>query len=122
RPSADAGMASAVSVAARIIEDRSITRVEQLAREFHISVRGLQRLFSEYVGVSPKWVIQRSRLLEAVARGTAGTNVNWASLAADLGYADQAHLIRDFKRLVGRSPGNYAKGLSGGTPRRTSGR
>lgn len=118
RPSPDAGMASAVSVATHILEDRSITRVEQLAREFHTTVRGLQRLFKEYVGVSPKWVIQRSRLLEAVARLNAGTSVDWACLALDLGYADQAHFIRDFKRLIGHSPGDYARRLNGGDLRR----
>src|SRR5262249_28454258 len=125
RPKALDGMDLAVSVAARILEDRSITRVEQVAREFHTTVRGIQRLFSEYVGVSPKWVIQRSRLLEAVDRVHTGASVDWSDLALDLGYSDQAHFIRDFKRLVGRSPGDYAKRLSGGhTPRRgrTSGR
>jgi AraC-like DNA-binding protein len=34
--------------------------------------------------------------------------MDWADLAGQLGYADQSHFINDFRRLVGRSPGEYA--------------
>jgi len=104
-------MALASRVAARISDDRSITRVDQLVREFHTGVRQLQRVFSEYVGVSPKWVLQRYRLLDAAERVAAGTRIHWADLALELGYADQAHFIRDFKKLVGRSPAAYARSI-----------
>ena len=111
RPSADESMTLAGRVAARIADDRGVARVDQLVREFGVGLRRLQRLFNEYVGVSPKWVIQRYRLLDAAERMRAGARVGWAALALDLGYADQAHFIRDFKRLVGRSPAQYAQGL-----------
>ncbi len=111
-PSADPDMVLAGRVAARITDDRSIARVDQLVREFGASLRRLQRLFKEYVGVSPKWVIQRYRLIEAAERVAAGTIVDWADLALDLGYADQAHFIRDFKRLVGPSPAEYGRRLA----------
>ena len=111
KPAPDDAMVLAGRVAARIADDRSVTRVEQLVREFGVGLRQLQRLFSEYVGVSPKWVIQRYRLLDAAHRVAEGATVSWADLALDLGYADQAHFIRDFKKLVGRSPADYARSL-----------
>jgi AraC-like DNA-binding protein len=111
RPSPDDRMTLAGRMAARISDDRGITRVDQLVREFHTSLRQLQRLFSEYIGVSPKWVIQRYRLLDAAERVAAGTLIHWADLAFELGYADQAHFIRDFKKLVGRSPADYARSI-----------
>jgi AraC-like DNA-binding protein len=111
RPQADDAMHLAGRVTARIAEDRGITRVDQLAQEFHTTTRQLQRVFGAYVGVSPKWVIQRYRLLEAVERVAAGSEVDWADLALELRYADQAHFIRDFKKLVGRSPADYARSL-----------
>jgi AraC-like DNA-binding protein len=114
RPVADDGVALSGRVAARIAEDRGIIRVEQLVGEFRVGKRQLQRLFREYVGVSPKWVIQRYRLLDAAERLAGGKVVDWADLALDLGYADQAHFIRDFKRLVGRSPADYARRLGHG--------
>ena len=87
--------------------DRAIVRVEQLAARCQVSVRSLQRLFAEYVGVGPKWVLRRARLQEAALRAEAGT-VDWPLLAADLGYADQAHLTRDFTAVVGLPPTRYA--------------
>ena len=100
-------------LAARIADDRQIARVDQLVGELPVTKRQLQRLFNEYVGVGPKWVIQRYRLLDAAERVASGTVVDWADLALELGYADQAHFIRDFKRLVGRSPLDYARRLHG---------
>lgn len=88
--------------------DRTIRRVADLARAEGVSVRLLQRLFSAYVGVGPKWVILRYRIHEALQRAETEAEVDWAALAADLGYADQAHLIRDFKATVGLSPTAYA--------------
>jgi AraC-like DNA-binding protein len=77
----------------------------------HISKRTLQRLFNQYVGVSPKWVIKRYRLHDAVEQLATGAVVDWPRLALDLGYFDQAHFIKDFKMLVGTPPGEYARSL-----------
>ncbi len=98
-------------IAERIAADRALIRVEQVAAAFGLGVRALQRLFAEQVGVSPKWVIQRYRLHEAAERIAAGGDLDWPDLALELGYADQAHFIRDFRRLVGHSPAGYARGV-----------
>ncbi len=89
---------------ARIASDRSITRVTHLLPFGGGTVRQLQRLFGQYVGVSPKWVIARYRIHEALERVHENKVKDWVSLALDLGYADQAHFIRDFKALVGTTP------------------
>jgi AraC-like DNA-binding protein len=90
-----------------ILADPAITRVDQLATRAGRSPRSLQRLFREYVGVTPKWVLQRLRLHEAAERMAGGAG-DWAALALDLGYFDQAHFIKDFKAITGRSPAEYA--------------
>ena len=84
-----------------------LTGVEALAEGAGLHVRSLQQLFSEYVGVSPKWVIRRFRLHEAADRLAHGEDLDLAALALDLGYFDQAHFTSDFRRLVGQSPGHY---------------
>lgn len=84
-------------------------RVDQAAAALHLSTRTLQRLFAEYVGVSPKWVLRRARLQEAATRADQGDVIDWAALAADLGYADQAHLTRDFTATVGLPPARYSR-------------
>lgn len=84
--------------------DRAIRRVAQLARAEGVSARSLQRLFADYVGVGPKWVILRYRIHEALERAESDPEVDWAGLAADLGYSDQAHLVRDFTATIGVPP------------------
>lgn len=91
----------------RVAADEALRRVDDVAAAAGMGVRDLQRLFRKYVGVSPKWVLRRARLQEAAFRLAGGSRVDLAALAHDLGYFDQAHLTRDFSRLVGRSPGSY---------------
>jgi AraC-like DNA-binding protein len=91
-----------------IARDRSIRRVDELADAAGLSVRQLQRRFADHVGVSPKWVIRRYRLYDAAEQAARTDDVDWAALAVDLGYADQAHLIRDFADAVGEAPQRYA--------------
>ncbi|GAA3233580.1 helix-turn-helix domain-containing protein [Nonomuraea helvata] len=88
-------------------DDVSVTRVDELAARSGRSVRSLQRLFRDYVGIGPKWVIRRFRLHEAAERIHQGLDL--ATLAAELGYTDQAHLTRDFTAAVGMPPAAYAR-------------
>ena len=110
-PAADAPALLAGRIVDAAAADLELHSAEELARRFDMSLRALQRLFSEYVGVGPKWVLARYRMHEAVARVQAGQPVSWAALAQDLGYFDQAHFIADFRKLVGRTPGDYARDM-----------
>jgi AraC-like DNA-binding protein len=92
-----------------IITDGGIVKVDDIVNRFGINKRTLQRLFSRYVGTSPKWVIQRYRLHEAAQRMESGEFSDWAKLSLDLGYYDQAHFIKDFKVIIGRSPEEYVR-------------
>jgi AraC-like DNA-binding protein len=77
-------------------------RVEELARACAVSERTLGRLFVRWVGLSPKTFVRIVRFQHAL-RGLDGAP-NWAALAAELGYFDQAHLIRDMRALFGAAP------------------
>jgi AraC-like DNA-binding protein len=83
--------------------------VAALCESVGLGERALQRLFSEYVGVPPKWVVQRFRLQEAMWRLSAAEMPDIAGLAVELGFFDQAHLTRHFSALVGTSPLEYWK-------------
>jgi AraC-like DNA-binding protein len=54
-------------------------------------------------------VLRRYRLHEAAARLASGTAGTWAEVAAELGYFDQPHFIRDFTRAIGMTPVAYAE-------------
>ncbi|MFE8977039.1 MULTISPECIES: AraC family transcriptional regulator [Streptomyces] len=107
-PRPDPQATLAMELADRVRTDRSVCRAGQLARDAGLTPRSLQRLFSAYVGVGPKWVILRYRIHEALERAESDPAVDWARLAADLGYSDQAHLVRDFTATVGVPPTAYA--------------
>ena len=95
------------------LSDRDITKVDDLVRHFGTTARQLQRLFQRTVGVGPKWVIQRYRLHDAVERIGEGV-ADWAGIALELGYFDQAHFIRDFRAVFGTPPAAFAAGLQSG--------
>jgi AraC-like DNA-binding protein len=98
----------------RIGADREIVRVEDASAIFGGDVRALQRGFRRYVGVSPKQVIQRFRLLEAAEQLRGRSPPALADLAAALGYADQSHFAREFKLVVGKTPRSFARAWSVG--------
>ncbi|MFJ7331663.1 DUF6597 domain-containing transcriptional factor [Streptomyces sp. NPDC101110] len=104
----------AIDLVRRVRTDRGVRRVGDLARDRGLSVRALQRLFATWVGVSPKWVILRYRIHEALEQAGTRDDIDWAALAADLGYADQAHLVRDFTATVGVPPTAYATAARAG--------
>lgn len=87
-------------------------RVAQVCDRFSLSERALQRLVRRRLGLTPKWLIQRRRLQEAAERLRGGSTTQ-AEIAAALGYADQPHLIRDFARVTGMTPGQFAALHSG---------
>jgi len=111
-PKADPAIALAGKLVDRILHEPAIKTVEDLARRAGMGQRSLQRLFSDYVGASPKWVIRRYRLHELIEKFNSGGKLDWPQLALDLGYFDQAHLINDFKSIVGYSPTEYQKLIS----------
>lgn len=93
-----------------IIDDCDITKVDDLVNRTGLNKRKLQRLFSQYVGVSPKAVIQRYRLNDAADHLLTHPATDATRVAVEYGYFDQSHFIRDFKETVGKTPSRFAKG------------
>lgn len=94
------------AVVERVEEDRGIRTVADLAAASELGERALQRLTRDRLGLSPRWLIRRRRLHDAVGELKSGS-VRLADLAHELGYADQAHLTHDFHRATGTTPGAY---------------
>ena len=94
-----------------IAADQFCWSVRAIADRFGLSERTLQDLFHTYVGVGLKWVIMRYRLQAAIELANSPHAPNWTRIAADLGYSSQSHFTNDFKKIVGRSPTQYAKAI-----------
>lgn len=65
------------------------------------------RRFQQYVGLTPKRFARVRRLQRAVGYVIGREKIDWCFVAAEHGYADQAHLIHDFRDLAGITPGTY---------------
>ncbi len=88
--------------------NKKLNTVQAVSEKYQASERTLQHVFQRYVGVGLKWIINRYRLQD-VAEAIDNGATNWAALAQEHGFADQAHFIRDFKKIVGETPAQYAK-------------
>ncbi len=85
-----------------------LTRAADLAERACVSSRTLQRLFQEHVGVGPKAVLDRYRV-QGAGEAARRPVPSWAEVAAQFGYADQAHLTADMSRTFGEPPATYSR-------------
>lgn len=120
-PAADVKVGIARQAVREIERDSELTRVCDAARRSGMTERALQRLFSRYVGASPRWVIKRYRTYEALERLADLRGAALCDLAQDLGYFDQAHFSNDFRRSTGHPPAEYAGAGTGRKIRRGTG-
>lgn len=90
-----------------IEKNPEIFNLHQLTKPMGLSARSVQRLFETYIGIHPKWVIDRYRMLSAVDALNRGDPVNLTNLAHELGYFDQAHFTKAFSALTGYPPSHY---------------
>lgn len=72
------------------------------------STRWVQRTFRDTVGLTPKMLARISRVQRAMRAATSQPTRNWSTIAADVGYFDQSHLVRDFRQIVGCTPSEFA--------------
>lgn len=83
--------------------------VSQVAAAAHATVRTLERKFKQSSGYSVKDVSGLMRFEQVRNRLWANPNCNLAGLAHEMGYTDQSHLSREFKRYSGSTPGIFAR-------------
>jgi AraC-like DNA-binding protein len=95
--------ASLQGAISRIVSSGGQTSIDGLAGDLGISGRQLERRFLNEVGLGPKLLCRILRF-QQVFRAVEREDKNWARVAADCGYYDQAHLIRDFRQFAGQTP------------------
>ncbi|MCA9609647.1 MAG: helix-turn-helix transcriptional regulator [Myxococcales bacterium] len=95
----DVGLARGLAL---LFEREGDVTIRELARAAGTSERTLRRRFDTHVGLGPKRFCRVVRLQAVLRRLRAAPD--WARVALDLGYADQAHLARETRELLGASP------------------
>nr|WP_274602032.1 helix-turn-helix domain-containing protein [Pseudoalteromonas sp. S16_S37] len=84
-----------------------LTQVEQLSQSANMPMRTIQRYFKEQLGLSPKWLIRKYRMHQALALLDL-SDKSLAEVTIWLGYSDQAHFIKDFKHFTGATPARFS--------------
>ncbi len=108
------GMLLKAGVAMR--ETNGTLPVTQVAAAAHATVRTLERKFRQSSGFAVKDVSDLMRFEQARNRLWHHPDTKLAGLAHELGYADQSHLSREFKRYSGTTPGAFARKTRKGKP------
>ena len=94
---------------ANIFSAKGNMEIKKLAQDQYVSERHLNRMFKQWIGLSPKEFTKIIRFQNALRNVFLSDKVNWASLATESGYHDQAHLINEFKTFSGITPTQVAK-------------
>ena len=93
----------------KLREQKGRARIPELARELAVSQRQLERLYQSQVGMSPRQYSQLLRVERARLALKHGNEQTTTNLAADLGFYDQSHFIREFSAVIGMTPYAYVK-------------
>jgi AraC-like DNA-binding protein len=87
-------------------------RIVTLAEEIGWSRKHLVDRFRSEFGLAPKSLARMMRFHHACRLARTGTSPGWAGIAAESGFADQAHLVREFVALAGEPPTAWARRLA----------
>lgn len=100
----------AVHAALARLRSWPVLRLKGLAAELGLTQRQMIARFDAQVGLTPKVVSRLFRFHKALVtvHGAEADAVDWAALAVDCGYFDQAHLIHEFREFAGVTPAAYA--------------
>lgn len=91
-----------------IVEQAGQVRIDDLACQSGLSARQMRRIFLEQVGLSPKHFCRVIRFRNSLSRIGPACRGDWAQVALDCGYYDQAHFINEFQEFSGHTPGEFA--------------
>lgn len=107
KPEIDGAIPLLGDIIEHVKHDPSVRTVQPLLETYGVSERTMQYAFKNYVGIGLKWIILRYRLQDVADAIDAGRD-DWAAIAQEFGFADQSHVIRDFKKVLGETPTQYA--------------
>ena len=95
----------------QIVSKQGCVGILDLAKDAGLSSRQFERRFADVLGISPKLYARIIRFEAAVRKRAVSSCVNWTTVAHELGYHDQMHMIHDFQLLSGESPTSLAPHL-----------
>lgn len=94
-----------------LIASNGTAKISEVVDDLGVNRRGLERRFRKDVGMTLKQYARVFRLRSTAISLIEEDNLNWANRAAEMGFADQSHLIREFIALTGRTPRGFSSNV-----------
>lgn len=88
----------------KIVDQGGAIRIQAMANSLDWSRKHLNVRFRHEIGIGPKTLARMARFNRALAMARTGGEESWAAIAAAAGYADQAHMVREFREFAGSTP------------------
>jgi AraC-like DNA-binding protein len=101
---ADSARPSVSKLTTQIAMHRGSIRIADLAQNANLSARQMERQFRAQVGLPPKLYARIERFESALRMKAAMPEQSWSTVAHELGYCDQMHMVHDFHHLAGENP------------------
>lgn len=98
-----------VNKAAELMRNTGFNNIKEISNEVCISQRQLERKFREIIGIGPKHYLRLTRINRVMRILETNRPLDLTSVAYHCGYFDQAHFIKDFKKITGKKPTLYFK-------------
>jgi AraC-like DNA-binding protein len=105
-----AGSIEMPAVAAHIRRHRGSVTIEAMAHDAGVSRQHFSRRFREHLGITPKLYCRLARFHSGLAHAQSEGAVDWAQAALALGYADQSHMIAEFRQFSALTPQTLVSG------------
>jgi AraC-like DNA-binding protein len=90
---------------------KALTTPEEIAQEAGVSVRTLQRIFREEVGISPRDLLRIARFNEAIRQISQDDFKTFVDVALESGFFDQPHMVNEFQKLAATPPTKFRRYL-----------
>jgi AraC-like DNA-binding protein len=103
-----AGALDVEGLATRVLQRQGRVTVDAMARAAGVSRQHLSRQFRERIGITPKLYSRLVRFQSGLVYAGARARIDWARAAVDMGYADQSHMIAEFRQFGGLTPQTLA--------------
>lgn len=94
-----------------ILRSGGLTSIDLMASEACLSLRQFERKFKQQIGLSPKFYSRMVRFAKAWNLKESDPALPWIKIAYECGYADQMHLVKDFREFAGVNPSFAAEEL-----------
>jgi AraC-like DNA-binding protein len=96
----------------RLVETHGDVRIAELAHELGWSRKRIAARFREHIGLTPKRAARLLRFERARELAETAAPPDWAWIASEAGYYDQAHLINEFRSFTGRTPETFFQDMA----------